>query len=186
MTWPAAAQAVRPTGHAVGWGPLLGVVATLVVIATSVRLLDGDAGPLPTLAVATLAGVTLVALDDPAGRLLAPMPVSAQFRSLLRVAMVMAPAALALAAVTSILPGEEERPLASGLALSLSGLALAFWLPPDRAIHLAAALPVTWVFVDLIVGDLFGVAGQALGWWHTQPLLVSLFALLAIVLGSRR
>lgn len=186
MTWPAVAQAVRPTAHALVWTPLLAVASVLLAFSVAVRLLDGDPGPYPLFAVALLAGVTLVAIEDPAARLLAPVPVPVLVRRMLRMALVLAPATLALVVVTALLPGEHERLLAPGLALTLTGLAVASWLPPDRGVHLAAAIPVIWVSLHLVLGALFGVAGPALGWWHTETRWVSAVALVAIALGSRR
>lgn len=186
MSWPALAQSVPPTARALAWTPFLVATTVLLLIAGVSRLIDGRPTSLAMLTVATLAAVTLDATHDPAQRLLAPMPVSALARGLLRVVLVAIPAAAALVAVTALLPGGSGVLFMPGLALVLSGLALRTWLPPGRDIRIVAALPVTWVFLDLLLGSVFGLVGGITGWWYTDPLAVSAVALVAIGVGSRQ
>lgn len=186
MSWPALALAVPPTSRAVAWTPLLAVSATLLVVAALARAIGGSVGPLPLLAVASLAAIVLDAAHDPAERLLAPLPVPAFTRRLLRAVLVAIPATVALVVVTRLLPGASEDLLLPGLALTLSGLALATWLPPGREVRLAAALPVAWVSTHLLIGDTLGTGGAAAGWWLTDPVEVCVVASVLIALGSRR
>lgn len=188
MTWTAVAQAVRPTARAITWGPFLGVVCALVLVAGLARLLvdSGGVGPLPVLAVALLASVTLVGMHDPAGRLLAPAPVSAFVRRMLRIALVLAPATLTLIALGQLLPGRPEPMLAPGLALLLSGLAVATWSPPERGLQLAAAVPLLWVSLEMAAGPVLGAGSGPLAWWHAHPLVVAGVAVCAIVSAGRR
>lgn len=188
MSWTAVAQAVRPTARAIAWGPLLGVVLALTLVAGLARLIGGggSVGPVPVLAVALLAAVSLVGMHDPAGRLLAPAPVGVLVRQALRLALVLTPATVALVALGELLPGRPEPLLAPGLALLLSGLAVATWSPPDRGIHVAAAVPVLWVSLETVVEPVIGVTSGPLAWWHTHPFVVAGVALCVIVLGGRR
>ncbi|UUZ58761.1 hypothetical protein [Nocardioides sp. B-3] len=158
MSWPALALSVPPTARAVAWGPLVVVTTALLPVAGISRLIDGRPTSPGMLAVATLSAVALDATHDPAERLPAPTPVSALARGLLRVVLVATPATAALVAVTALLPGRSEM----------------------------AALPVTWVFLDPVLGSVLGVAVDGItGWWYTDPLAVSAVALVAIGLGRR-
>jgi hypothetical protein len=189
VSWPAVAQAVRPTARAVTWGPLLGVATGLVLMAGTARLVagsDGTAGPVPMLATGLVAAATLEGLHDPAGRLLAAVPVSTFVRALIRITLTLAPAAVALLALSAILPGRTTPMLLPGLALVLSGLGVATWSPPEHEIHLAASIPVLWVLLHLASRAAFSVGDGPLAWWHTDPLLVGAAALCLVVLGSRR
>lgn len=188
MTWAAVAQAVRPTARAIAWGPFLGVVCALVLLAGLARLVVGSdgVGPLPVLGVALLAAVSLVGMHDPAGRLLAPAPVSAFVRRMLRIALVLAPATLTLIALSELLPGRHEPMLAPGLALLLSGLAVAMWSPPERGHQLSAAVPLLWVSLEMAAAPVLGAGSGPLTWWHTHPFVVAGVAVCAIVSAGRR
>lgn len=188
MSWTVVAQAVRPTARAVAWGPLLGVVTALAVITLLARLLADGAGtgPLPMLTVALLAAVSLVGMHDPAHRLLAAVPVGSFARRMLRIALVLVPATVALIALGELLPGRPEPLLAPGLALLLAGLAVATWTPPDRGLHVAATVPVLWVSLHAIAGPVLGVTAGPLAWWQTHPFVVAGVAACAVVLGGRR
>lgn len=181
LPWQVALRTARPTAAALPWSPLLGVGLALVLGAALVGALSDRPGPLGVLGAGALAAGAVATLRDPADRLLAAVPTSRLARRLLRLALVLGAVVALLAALTALTPGPDDV-WASTLALTLTGLAVATWLPADRGVLAAAALPFGWVAVTRLA-DL--TAGP-LDWWSERPWLVALLASAAVVAGRHR
>jgi hypothetical protein len=176
-------QAVVPAARSSAWGPLVVVAAALLPVSLLARGADRPLDTLVWIGAAAVASALVYALRDRCEQLLAALPTWRATRRGLRL-VVLAPAALALWwLVTSLLPG-DLRALGPATALLLSGLAVATWAPTDRAVALGAALPLGWVALDLLVGP--DVLAGAAAWWRTEPLVVSVLAAVALVLGRHR
>ena len=185
MNTTALRQAAYPTSRALAWSPLVAVGGSLLVVAVTLRLLDSRPGPVLALGAATMAAVLVSSLRDPAAALLAAVPVPLLQRRAVRLALVGAVAlpVWLLVAVTTPGDGLALAPLA---ALTSTGLAVATWLPADRDVILAAAVPLVWVSVAVLFGDRVGFLGDAAAWWQTDPWRVAAAGALVVGLGRHR
>jgi hypothetical protein len=179
-------QALPPTARALAWGPLVLVTLAMLAVATVVRVLGERPGAVPVLAVAALAAAVVAASGDPASRLLAAVPVSALVRRGLRLLLAVLPALAAYAAVEEVLPGPSADLAGPFAALVLTGLAAVTWAPEQIDAHLLALVPVAWVLLDLFLGGGRSAVADALGWWRTEALAVSVLAVAAVLLGRHR
>ena len=178
-------QATYPTTRAIAWAPLLAVVGLLLALGTVLRLLDGRPGPVLVLGAAAMAAVLVFALRDPVEPLLAALPTDRIRRRALRLALVGAVALPLWLLVAEVLPGDGLA-LAPGLALAATGVAIATWLPVDRDISVAAAVPLLWASAAQMLGGGAGAAGDVAAWWRTDPWWVVAVAGLLITLGRHR
>ena len=87
--------------------------------------------------------------------------------------------------VTTVLPGADTA-LASLAALVATGLAFATWLPAERQVTLAAAVPLLWVASGELFGDVDGPVQALTRAWSLHPIPVAIVGLLVFVLGGRR
>jgi hypothetical protein len=178
-------QAAYPTTRAITWAPLLAVGTLLVALGTALRLLDSRPGPVLVLGAAAMAAVLVFSLRDPAALLLAAVPTPLIVRRTLRLALVGAVALPLWLLVAAVLPGDSLA-LGPGLALAATGVAVATWLPDDREISVAAAVPLLWASAAELLGGVGGVAGDALAWWRTDPWWVVAMAAVLVALGRHR
>lgn len=178
-------QAAYPTTRAMAWAPLLAVGALLLALGAALRLLDGRPGPVLALGVAAMAAALVFSLRDPAAPLLAALPTTLVVRRCLRLALAGAVALPVWVLVALVLPGDGLA-LAPGLALAAAGVAVATWLPLDRGISVAAAVPLLWASASELFGGVGGVVGDALAWWRTDPWWVVAAAVTLVVLGRDR
>lgn len=176
-----AVLSVRPTAAALPWSPVLCVSLVAVLAAAAVSALSDRPAALATLGGAALASASVASLHDPAGRLLASVPVPALDRRLLRIGLValVGVPVLAVLGELSPAPGGAWAPTA---ALLLTGLALATWLPGEHAVLVAAAIPTAWAGATQVLGD----AAGALDVWATRPWLLAAVAGTAVVVGRHR
>lgn len=184
---------LRPTALAMPWSPVAVVALAGLVVAWLAGSLSDRATALPFVVAGALAAAAVAGLRDTADELLRPLPTSVLSRRLLRavlLALVVGPAALGVALLT---PGPGAVP--ATLALGLTGLAAATWLPARGAtgngvlgngVLAAAAVPAGWVTAGLALGDRLGPLGDAAGWWSTQPWPVAAVAALAVAAGRSR
>lgn len=173
--------AACPTAAALSWSPVLGVSLVVLAIAAGVDAQSDRPAALATLGGAAVASAAIAALYDPAHRLLAPVPVPAVDRRLLRIGLVALVAVPVLAVVRELSPAPEGV-WAPTLALVLTGLALATWLPGERRTLVAAAVPTAWASATRLLGDSAG----ALDVWATHPRLQATAAGAAVVAGWHR
>ena len=185
MNATALRQAGYPTFRALAWSPLVAVGGGLLVVAAALRLLDSRPGPVLALGAATMAAVLVASLRDPAAALLAAVPLPLLQRRAVRLGLVAAAAlpVWLLVAVTTPGDGLALAPLA---ALTSSGLAVATWLPAERDVTLAAAVPLVWVSLAVLLGDRAGLLGEAAAWWQTDPWWVAATGALLVGLGRHR
>lgn len=168
---------LRPTAHAMPWSPVVVVAVTGLLAAWATGSLSGRPTSLPIVMAGTLAAAATATLRDPADELLRPLPTSVLARRLLRaalVALVVLPVTLGVARLT---PGPGAG--SATVALGLTGLAVAGWLPEGRVL-VASAVPVCWVLAGLALHDRLGALGDATAWWWTHPWLVAAVAVLAL------
>ncbi|GAA1963548.1 hypothetical protein GCM10009798_24500 [Nocardioides panacihumi] len=168
---------LRPTAQAMPWSPVVAVAATGLLAAWAAGSLSARTTVLPIVVAGTLAAAATATLRDPADELLRPLPTSVPARRLLRaalVALVVVPVTLGVARLT---PGPGAG--AATIALGLTGLAVASWLP-ERRVLVASAVPVCWVMVGLALQDRLGALGDATAWWWTHPWQVTVAAVLAL------
>lgn len=178
-------QAAVPTARALAWAPVLAVGAVLLLAAGLFRLADKVAPPLLWLGAGATAATLVFALRDPAASLLAATPTTLAVRRGLRLGLVAAVALPLWLLVTAIAPGHGTA-LGPVLALTAAGVAVATWLPDDRGVSVAAAVPLLWAAsAELFAGGL-DVVGDAAAWWRTDPAYVVTAAVVAIVLGRNR
>ncbi|MET1058534.1 MAG: hypothetical protein ABWX84_02990 [Nocardioides sp.] len=178
-------QAAYPTTRAITWAPLVAVGGLLLALGTVLRLLDGPPGPVLVLGAAAMAAALVFSLRDPAAPLLAAVPTPLIVRRVLRLALVGAVALPLWGLVATMLPGDGLA-LAPGLALTATGVAVATWLPIDRDVSVAAAVPLFWASATELLGGVGGVAGDALARWATDPWWVVAVAGLLVALGRHR
>ena len=168
---------LRPTVQAMPWSPVVVVAATGLLAAWASGSLSGRTTSLPIVVAGTLAAAATATLRDPADELLRPLPTSVLARRLLRaalVALVVVPVTLGIARLT---PGPGAG--SATVALGLTGLAVATWLP-ERRVLVASAVPLGWVLAGLALHDRLGALGDAAGWWWTHPWLVAAAAVLTL------
>ena len=178
-------QAAVPTVRALAWAPVLAVGAVLLLAAGLFRLADQVAPPLLWLGAGATAATLVFGLRDPAASLLAATPTSLAVRRALRLGLVAAVALPLWLLVTATAPGDGTA-LGPVVALTATGVAVATWLPDDRGVSVAAAVPLLWAAsAELFAGSL-GVFGDAAAWWRTDPAYVVTAAVVAIVLGRNR
>ena len=182
---PVLRELVRPTARAIAWTPVLAVSAGLLSIAALLRLADRPVDIVLGLGAAATASALVFALDDPAARLLAPLPTSAMTRRLLRIALVTAVALPSWLLVATILPGDGLG-LLPLLALTSTGVAAATWLRPDRSVAPAASVPLLWVATGQLLGGTLGLLGDAATLWRTHPAYVAVVALALVIAGRHR
>lgn len=179
------AQTTLPTARAIRWLPLAGVGGLLLAAGLLTRSSARPADPVLAIAAASLAATVVAGMRDPAAALLAPMPVSLMRRRLVRLSLVGA-AALGmwwcLTALTLSPAGVEPGQL---LALSATGVAVATWAPPSRAVSVGASVPVAWFVLDRVL-PVSGVVADVLAWWRTDPWPIVAAAVLLCFVGRHR
>ena len=146
-------QAAYPTTRAIAWAPSAGRRRPAATVGAALRLLDGRPGPVLVLGAAAMAAVLVFSLRDPVAALLAAAahgPHHSAARCAWR--LVGAVALPAVAAGRRGAPGRRARPGAPGLALAATGVAVATWLPVDRDIAVAAAVPLVWASAAQLLG----------------------------------
>lgn len=180
MRATSALLAARPTAAALPWTPVLLAGGAAAVTAALVRFLSDRPGALATLGGAALASGAVASLHDPAARLLAPVPGSLLARRALRLTLVATVVVPLLALLRELSPAPEDV-FATTLALTLTGLALATWLPGDAGLLVATAVPVAWVVTDRLAG---GAGPTGVGVDHPWP--VAAAAALAVAAGRHR
>ena len=186
MTTPAVVlTATAPTARATAWTPLIALSVGLLLVAGVFRLRDTPSETVVVMGAAGLAAALVLAVRDPADALLAALPVSRLTRRLLRLALVTLVAAPIWLAFTLLLPG-GERGLAPLVALTASGVAVATWLPVERDVLPAAALPLVWATAAELLGGLGGFVGDLADLWVRHPWPVALVALVLVVIGRHR
>ena len=178
-------QAVRPTARAIAWTPVLGLAVGLLAVAGLFRLGDESSDAVLGMGAGALSAALVLSWRDAAAGLLAPVPVSRFARRLLRLGLVALVAVPVGLLVATVLPG-DDRMVAPLLALTGTGVAVATWLPVERDVTLAAAVPLVWVCLAEMVGGLTGPVGDAATLWRTDPWPVLALALVVLVAGRRR
>ena len=178
-------QAAVPTARALAWTPVLAVGALLLLAAGLFRLADQVAPPVLWLGAGAMAATLVFALRDPAAPMLAATPTSLGVRRALRLGLVAAMALPLWLLVTATAPGSGTG-LGQVLALTATGVAVATWLPDDRGVSVAAAVPLLWAASAELFAGALGVVGDASAWWRTDPAYVVTAAAVAIVLGRHR
>jgi hypothetical protein len=176
-----ALAATSPTARALPWTPVVLAGAVAVATAAAVAALSDRPASLEALGGAALAAGAVAALHVPAGRLMAPLPTSLLARRLLRLALAAAVVVPALAALQHLSPGPENA-WACTLALALTGLAAATWLPADRGVLVAAAVPMAWAVLTRVLGPSAGPIAV----WSEHPWPVAATAAGLVVIGGRR
>ena len=179
------AEAAPAIARAVRWAPLAGASTVLVLAALAVGASDRPADLLAGVAAAALASLLVASLHDPAQDLLAPVPVSAMQRRLLRLGLVGGPV-LAVWAGLVLLAGTSSATTWTGslLALSATGVAAAVWTGPGRGVAVGAAVPVLWFALDQVLPA--GPVADAVAVWRTDPWYVVAAAVAACALGRNR
>jgi hypothetical protein len=179
-------HAVRPTSRAIRWRPLAGVSTLLVLVLTVVRGSAPSVEAFLAMATATLAGLVVAALRDPAAGLLATVPVSAMARRSLRLALVGVPV-ISLWWAMTLVAGQPAAPHGPGplVALAASGVAVAVWWPSQRGILVGGCVPLAWYALDRLV-PWSGAPADVAGWWRTEPWAVAAVAVVVLVAGRRR
>jgi hypothetical protein len=170
---------LRPTARAMPWSPVVAVAVTGLLAAWATGSLSGRTTMIPVVVAGTLTTAATAILRDPADELLSAVPTSQTARRLLRaalVALVVVPVTLGVATLT---PGPGAG--SATLALGLTGLAVATWLPGSRVL-VASGVPVCWVLAGLALHDRLGALGDAGVWWWTHPWLVAAAA--GVMLGT--
>lgn len=183
MTGGVLAQAALPTARAVRWTPGAALAGLLVATAALARYADRPADVVLAIAAAGLAATVVAGLQDPASALLAAVPVSAMRRRVLRLAVVGAPALAVWWLVDSLVTTHPSGP-GPLLALTATGVAVAVWAPPRRAVLLGAATPVALFTLHQVVPP--GTASDVLAWWLTDPWWVLAAATILCTAGRRR
>jgi hypothetical protein len=174
---------LRPTALAMPWSPVVAVAAAGLVAAWVSGTLSDRTTALPVVIAGALAAAAVATLRDPADELLRPLPTSVLARRLMRTALVTLVVGPATLGVATLTPGPGAVP--ATLALGLTGLAAATWLPAGMVLA-AAAVPACWVMVGLAVGDRLGPLGDAAAWWSTHPWPVAAVCVIAAVAGRNR
>ena len=174
-----------PTARAATWGPLT-LVAGLLLFAAALGTAAHSWSPdLVSLAAAAVAGALVAGLHDHAAALLSAMPTPLAVRRA-RTLAVLAPVAAAswLAYLTA---GHRVAP-AQGwtvgpvVALTLTGLAVAWWAPDRFATAAGVAAPLAWFALARVAGDGPGILLA----WAQHPWTVAVVALAGLILGRDR
>ena len=181
----AMAQAVVPTARALRWAPPAGVAGLLLLVVGLAGSTGRPADTVLAIAAAGLAATVVGGLHDPAAALLAPVPVSAMRRRVLRLGLIGVPALVLWWALVSLAPTTAHAGPGPLLALAACGVAVAVWAPGRVAVLLGAATPVAVLAVDRVAPAGSTVA-EVLGWWLTDPWWVLGAATLVCVAGRRR
>lgn len=176
-------QATLPTARTVRWVPGAALAGLLVVSAALARYADRPADVVLVIAAAGLAATVVAGLQDPAAALLAAVPVSAMRRRLVRLAVVGTPALVVWWLLDSVSTAQLSGPEPL-LALTATGVAVAVWAPPRRAVLLGAATPVALFALHQVAPA--GTASDVVAWWLTDPWWVLAAATLVCVAGRRR
>ena len=186
MNAPALAQAARPTARTLAWRPLVGLASLLTIVLAVARGSGQSVDALLAVAAAALAGLVVAAMRDPAGTLLASVPVSVRQRQVLRLALVGLPVLALWWAMTQV-AGPTAAPHGAGplVALAASGVAVAVWWPSHRGVLVGGCVPMAWYALDRFV-PWSGVAEDVAGWWRTESWAVAAVAVLVLVAGRRR
>lgn len=161
---------VVPTARAISWWPLGTVGALLVGTVLLAERTPAPTAALLGIAAAALAAAVVAGLRDPAAALLAAVPTSAAVRRARRLVMLLA----VELAVWALLDRNGELPVPFGglVALTTTGVAVAFWAGPAAGV----AVPLCWV-----------MAARAGGLtWDQHPALVTIAALAALWTGRNR
>lgn len=179
-------QAALPTSRALAWRPLALAGTLLVLVLTLLRGSGQSADTFLAVAAAALAGLVVGALHDPAAALLATVPVPVMHRRAFRLTLVTLPVLMLWWALT-LIAGPSSAPHGAGplLALAASGVAVAVWLPSQRAVLVGGSVPMAWYALDQLV-PWTGLAADVSGWWRTEPWWVTTVAVLVLVAGRRR
>jgi hypothetical protein len=176
-------QAALPTARAVRWTPGVALSGLLVASAALARYADRPADVVLVIAAAGLAATVVAGLQDPAAVLLAAVPVSAMRQRLVRLAVVGTPALAVWWVLDSLSTARISGP-GPLLALTATGVAVAVWAPPRRAVLLGAATPVALFALHQVAPA--GTASEMTAWWLTDPWWVLAAATLLCVAGRRR
>jgi hypothetical protein len=179
----ALAQAALPTARAIRWAPAAGLAGVLVAAALLARSSGRPADVVLAIAAAGLAATVVSGLHDPAGAMLAAVPVSAMQRRLVRLALVGAPA-LAVWLLLHLLAPAQSSGTGPLLAVTACGVAVALWTPPQRAVLLGASTPVALFALHQLLPA--GAVSDVAGWWLTEPWWVLAAATLVCMAGRRR
>ncbi|HEX5918541.1 MAG TPA: hypothetical protein VFY76_11835 [Nocardioides sp.] len=176
-------QAALPTARAVRWAPGAALAGLLVVSAALARSADRPADVVVAIAATGLAATVVAGLQDSAAALLEALPVSTMRRRVLRLAVVGAPALAVWWLIDSLSAAQLSGP-GPLLALTATGVAVAVWAPPRRAVLVGASAPVVVFTLHQVVPS--GAASDVVAWWLTDPWWVLATATLLCVAGRRR
>ena len=176
-------QAALPTARAVRWAPGAGLAGLLVTAAVLARYAERPADVVLAISAAGLAATVVAGLQDPAAALLEALPVSAMRRRVLRLALVGAPALVVWWVIDAMSTAQLAGP-GPLLALTATGVAVAVWAPPRRAVVLGACTPVAVFVLHQVVPP--GTAADVIAWWLTDPWWVLAAATLLCIAGRRR
>ena len=72
------------------------------------------------------------------------------------------------------------------MALTACGVAVATWLPVERDVLPAAALPLVWATAAELLGGRSGLVGDVADLWVRHPWPLAAVALVLVVLGRHR
>lgn len=178
-----AVQAALPTARAVRWTPGAALAGLLVAATALTGYADRPADLVLAIAAAGLAATVVAGLQDPAAALLEALPVSAMRRRVLRLAVVGAPALAVWWMVDSLSTARLSGP-GPLLALTATGVAVAVWAPPRRAVLLGASTPVALFTLHQVVPS--GTTSDVIAWWLTDPWWVLAAATALCIAGRRR
>lgn len=176
-----AVQAVRPTAAALPWPPVLAAGTIGVAAVVIVNALSSQPTALTVVAGAALASGAVAALHDSADPMLAALPASRLARRLLRLGLVATVVGPLMVLLHRLSPASPDLG-ATTLALTLTGLAVATWLPPGNAVMIGAMLPVVWVATT----ELLAAAAGPLDVWATHPWPLTALAAAVILAGRHR
>lgn len=152
-----------PTVRAIDWWPL-GAVAGL--LAGTALVAERPVGGFVAVAAGALAAAVVAGLRDPAAALLSAVPTSVAVRRARRLLLLL-PVELAITLASRL-----DVPLAGLVALTATGIAVAFWIGPVAGV----AVPLGWVVVARAGGlD-----------WDQHTSLVTIAALAALWTGRNR
>ena len=179
----AIAQAALPTARAIRWAPAAALSGVLVAAALLTRSSGRPADVVLAIAAVGLAATVVSGLHDPAGAVLAAVPVSAMQRRLLRLALVGAPVLAVWLLLDAMAPAQSSGP-SPLLAATACGVAVSMWAPQRRAVLLGASTPVALFALHRFLPA--GAVSDVAGWWLTDPWWVLLGATLVCIAGRRR
>lgn len=177
------AQAAAPTARSIRWLPYIVLCVGLLAVALLAGSADGPVDAVLAVATAGLASAVVAGLHDPAADLLTAVPVSEMRRRALRLSLLGAPGLAVWWGVTALADGSAA--VGPVVALTVSGVAVAVWVPVRRSVRCGAGAPLAWLLLDRLAAG-SGVLGDVAGWWRTDPWPVVAVALLMCVARSRR